>query len=688
MIEGEAAADFHRAMRERGLVVPPGGALADGKLHRCDVDGPRGRGDGSYVLYGDGVPAGGLQNWRDGEGWQSWRFDTDRRLTPAEDRAFRDRQAAMRRQREAEAARRNAEATALAVAIWRESRAPDGHPYLARKGIEPSGARQMDASRARELGAWLELDGPLLIVPVLGHDRSLRGLQFIDPEGNKRFLLGTRKGGGCFLVGELPANVLAIAEGFATAASVHAATGWPVAVAFDAGNLRAVAAALRGRAPTTRIVIAGDNDSNGMGQRAAAEAANAVGGSVAIPAAEGQDWNDRTKTEGIEAVRTELLAALAAPPSSGIEIVRADAIQVEPVAWLWRGWLARGKLHLIAGAPGTGKTTIALALAAVISRCGTFPDGSPSEPGATLIWSGEDDAADSLVPRFLANGGDSSRLHVVGGRKEEGRTVPFNPSRDMPALTAEAARLPDLRLIVLDPILSVVEGDAHKAADTRRGLQPVVDMAAALDAAVLGITHFGKSTAGRDTAERVIASQAFVAVARIVMATAKPAEDGQARRLVRSKSNIGPDDGGFEYELAQVLLAQHPGIFGQRVEFGEQLEGTARELLAEIEGEPGESGAPARDAAAEWLRRALANGPVLAKEIGTRAEADGIKPKTLRNARNAIGVTVEKDGMRGGWVWSLGPKMPSNHEDAPLRKEGIFGDRGHLRAMGDDMEEF
>ena len=311
-----------------------------------------------------------------------------------------------------------------------------------------------------------------------------------------------------------------------------------------------------------------------------------------------------------------------------------------------------------------------------------------AEPGDTLIWSGEDDPSDSIVPRFLANGGDTTPLHIVGGRTDSGRSVPFNPARDMEKLGEAVAHLPNLRLIILDPVMSAVEGDAHKAADTRRGLQPVVDMAAESGTAVLGVTHFGKNTSGRDTSERVIGSQAFVALARLVMATAKPADDGQPRRLVRSKSNIGPDDGGFEYELIQVALLDRPDVFGQRVMFGQQLDGTARELLSEIEGELAGNDAPARDAAADWLRQVLAGGPAAKTEISRLADHEGHKQKTVRNAAKQLGVKARKNGMAGGWFWELPPKMPSNPEDAPLRMEGTFGAGGHLRVGDSDAEVF
>src|SRR4029077_12137268 len=127
-----------------------------------------------------------------------------------------------------------------------------------------------------------------------------------------------------------------------------------------------------------------------------------------------------------------------------------------------------------------------------------------------------------------------------------------------------------------------VTGDSHKNAEVRRGLQPLVDFAAETGCVVLGVTHFTKGTTGRAPTERVTGSLAFGALARVVMATAKPAEAGGKRRLVRAKSNIGPDGGGYEYDLIQEPLV---GLnFGaQRVAWGAPLDGTARQLLNEVE---------------------------------------------------------------------------------------------------------
>src|SRR4029077_9795111 len=173
-----------------------------------------------------------------------------------------------------------------------------------------------------------------------------------------------------------------------------------------------------------------------------------------------------------------------------------------------------------------------------------------------------------------------------------------------------ARKLPDLKMVILDPVVAAVSGDSHKNTETRRGLQPVVDLAGQLDCAVLGITHLSKGTSGREPLERVAGSIAFGAVARVVWATVKPADPKAPRRVVRAKSNLGPDTGGFEYTLFGAPVPGHD-FNAQRVEWGEALEGTARELMA-VE-QPDDSGDALEDAEA-FLLDVLRDGPVATKE--------------------------------------------------------------------------
>jgi putative DNA primase/helicase len=391
------------------------------------------------------------------------------------------------------------------------------------------------------------------------------------------------------------------------------------------------------------------------------------------------------------------LRRVKAAGDDGVVLVRGADLKPEAVRWLWRDWLALGKLHVLAGAPGQGKTTIALAFAATVTVGGRWPDGSRCAPGSVLVWSGEDDAADTLLPRLLAMDADAARVHFVKGTRVAGEVEPFDPARDLAVLTAEAEAIGDVRLLIVDPVVSAVGGaDSHKNTEVRRALQPLVDLGAALGCAVLGISHFSKGSTGRDPTERVVGSVAFSAVARVVLVAAKTkGDDGSPRRiLARSKSNIGPDDGGFEYGIEQIELSAHPGVHASRLTWGKSVEGTARELLAEPDGDSDEAGS-ARDNAAEFLRSTLTAGPVPTKTVEAEAKAAGIAWRTVRRASDELGVRKQKGGMDAGWYWSLAKvakkeAMLSNVQDWPPSASSVatFGDDGAAdpgsAAAGDD----
>jgi hypothetical protein len=349
----------------------------------------------------------------------------------------------------------------------------------------------------------------------------------------------------------------------------------------------------------------------------------------------------------------EFTPASEAPPGARpqVELLPATAFSPEATRWLWPHWLARGKFHLLAGAPGTGKTTIALALAATLSKGTSWPDAAANAPGGVLIWSGEDGIEDTLLPRLLAAGGVPDRVHFVVSARTQGRVRPFDPASDMEGLADAAGAIDTLRLVILDPVVSAVTGDSHKNTETRRGLQPIVDLATRLDCAVLGITHLSKNSRGREPLERVTGSIAFGALARVVLATVKPADEAAPRRLVRAKSNLGPDSGGLEYRL---FGAPVPGrdFRAQRVDWGQPLTGSARELMAiEVADEKRDMQGKAQ----AFLQEMLCDGPVAARDLRAAAQAHGHRWRTVERAKEALGVRAVKRGFGGSgtWAWQL-----------------------------------
>lgn len=294
---------FAQAMLDAGIDTDAA-IVADGRLRRFHIKGdkPLSR-NGWYVLCSDGVPAGQFGTWRDGGAPHPWRYQHAEETTSEEreEESRRLKQASEARTAEVEKARE--QARRWAAKVWGDAvSAAADHPYLLAKSVGAFGIRQHDDR---------------LLVPLRDSAGVLHGLQFIAPDGSKKFGIGTAKAGRYHSIGAKPAHVIAVAEGYATGATVHAATGWPVVVAFDAGNLLPVVRALRAKYPGVLLLICADNDRNTEGNPGLTKARAAVaevGGIVVAPAfaadSSGTDWNDHARGYGIDATARQLVGVL------------------------------------------------------------------------------------------------------------------------------------------------------------------------------------------------------------------------------------------------------------------------------------------------------------------------------------------------------------------------------------------
>lgn len=362
-----------------------------------------------------------------------------------------------------------------------------------------------------------------------------------------------------------------------------------------------------------------------------------------------------------------------------VSLKSAAEISPEAVRWLWPGWLALGKLHVIAGAPGAGKTTIALSLAATVTGGGQWPDGSRCPaPGRVVIWSGEDDPADTLVPRLIATGADLSRVCFVDKVLQDCKARPFDPATDIEPLREAIDRAGGADLLIVDPIVSAVAGDSHKNTEVRRALQPLADIASGLGAALLGVTHFSKATAGRNPVERLSGSIAFGAVARLVMVAAKKeaSEDpsNEVRIFCRAKSNLGPDAGGFRYRLISASLDIQADVLATSVRWGDPIDGSAREILAEVEAVENRNGG-GKGEAATFLAGFLSDGARPVLEIREAANANSIAWRTVERAKKDLGVKAVKSnfGGHGGWEWQLPQTPPKAAKEFGPESVAAFG---------------
>lgn len=322
MEEDAVIEQVRQAMLLAGLDAPED-LVADGDVQRfhCEGDKP-GSKDAWYVINPE-VPQAFFGHWARLE-TQRWQLGGVSGLSPEQKRQIDEKVARVKAQRQVEQARRRETCQERAASLWQiGSGDVDSHAYLVKKGVRGYGLRQNR--------------GGYLMVPIHTPDGALVSLQIITEEGSKTFLTGTPKKGNLFLIeGQVPGPVL-VCEGYATGASLHAATGLAVAVAFDAGNLGEVCRGLRERLPAgTPLIICADDDRGGevnTGQAKASLAAFDVGAYMVSPrfpeGDEGTDFNDMHQRQGLEAVRAVVMEAVAramaspAPASAAVPAVLA-----------------------------------------------------------------------------------------------------------------------------------------------------------------------------------------------------------------------------------------------------------------------------------------------------------------------------------------------------------------------------
>lgn len=311
---------FRDAIKDAGL-TPPTEIIDDGVIHRFSTNGKPRDDSGWYILHNDGTPTGMGGDWR-GDVQIKWCAKSDNDLTEAERETNRQRIKAMQVQRETELMQRHQAAAADAARRWQGAAHCTRHAYTTAKGVQCCGVK---------------VEGDKLLIPMRDTAGTLHSLQTIAPDGSKLFMSGGRVKGCYHAIGK-PDGVLIVCEGFATGASIHECTGDAVAVAFNAGNLEAVAVALRSKYPALKIIIAADDDhqtDGNPGMTKATAAALAVAGFLAVPifpAArpdKATDFNDLHQLAGPDAVK-RCIEAAALCNSANLQNV-ADWPELQPL---------------------------------------------------------------------------------------------------------------------------------------------------------------------------------------------------------------------------------------------------------------------------------------------------------------------------------------------------------------------
>lgn len=350
----------------------------------------------------------------------------------------------------------------------------------------------------------------------------------------------------------------------------------------------------------------------------------------------------------VQAVWREELAARTDRFGGPVIVGLAD-VQPESVRWLWPGRIAMGKLTLICGDPGLGKSFITLDLASRTSTGAPWPDTPlfKETPGGVILMSAEDDLADTIRPRLDAAGADVSRvvaLQAVRRRTPDGKTqeVYFDLTQDLPALESAIQQSIGCKLVIIDPLTAYLGStDSHKNAEVRAVLARLFELAAAQMVAILAVTHLNKAST-LPAIYRAMGSLAFVAAARAVWAVVRDEHDATGRRrlFVPIKNNLASDESGLAYALEQVdqtaRVAWESDPVNMRAD--EALDGGGRKPLVQ------------HDARQFVIDTIKANGgDMLSEELLDAATEHGISKMTLRRAKEAVIESYKEKKKDGRW---------------------------------------
>lgn len=368
------------AIRAAGL-EPPDQVIMDGKIHRFK-SGTKGSGNkggdkpGWYLIFGDGVPAGRFGCWR--MGFESpWRADVGRQFSPAEEMQHARRIAEAKAIRNAELERQHEVASATVETIWASAQAASPeHPYLKRKGIGVHGARVTGDGR--------------LVVPLYGQDGHLSSLQYIAHDGSKLYHPGGQTGGKFWMLGTMDEpGTLFVAEGFATAATIHETTGRPCVVSYSASSIVPVTGSLREMYGSSQdIVIVADHDKHGVGQKYADQASAKYGVRVVMPPIEGMDANDYAQAG--HDLTGLLMQQTGSAVIDKLKVVFGDQLgsDYEAPDELVEGLMTIGSSVVVYGDSNSGKTFWALSVATAIAT-GSDCYGRKTDPGLVVYLASE-----------------------------------------------------------------------------------------------------------------------------------------------------------------------------------------------------------------------------------------------------------------------------------------------------------
>lgn len=361
-----------------------------------------------------------------------------------------------------------------------------------------------------------------------------------------------------------------------------------------------------------------------------------------IPNRHGEDSNDSPKQQ---------------KPSFVHSVVQSfSTVPTELLRWLWPGRVPLGMLTILSGNPGGGKTFAVVDLTARITTGRGFPDCETRiEPADVLFLNLEDHVRVTQKPRLKAAGADMNRVLRIERLEietQEGGTseVGFNAGNAASAIRSAATQIPNLKLVVIDPLATLMVGKkSNESGDVREALGPLVKVAEELGLAIV-LVHHNRKGSGSHSSERLSGSLQIGATVRMVWEFFRDDDDEERRLFLPGKNSNAKNLGGLAFRVvdSDIPLSDQGDLVG-RVEWESSPISMSADEIADRQRD-GDSHDPFP---VEWLRDFLGNGEVSASLVTADARKAGVSEKQLRTARKQLKIKPRKSDFAGGWLWQL-----------------------------------
>jgi len=349
---------------------------------------------------------------------------------------------------------------------------------------------------------------------------------------------------------------------------------------------------------------------------------------------------------------------------------RMSAVEPKKVDWLWKPYLPVGKVTLLDGWPGIGKSYITCQLAAIVSRGGGFPNSTPFEPGNVLMFNAEDGLADTLRPRLEACGADLTKVYCLDILHKDGMAT-----FDQIGLIRFESTIIDYnpKFVIVDPLFAFTGAgvDIHRANESRAVSSRLASIAAKYNLSMLCVRHLNKGGGGGSSMRAGIGSIDWIAAARVGLLAGCDPDDESKMALTNYKNN----------------LAKKGEPLGYRIDFDPEADQgtfvwtgisdlTADRILAPQHHEDAGESAQRADAR-EFLYELLKDGPVEAADVEKARRAANISDYSIRQAKAALKVKTRKEGgyfnklEKPRWLWEIDPVWPEGVEGVENPTEGV-----------------